>query len=824
MGNTALAPYRILDLTTDRGWMAGKILADLGADVVKVEPPGGDPGRRRNLPVSFDAPDPEQNLTWWFQNRGKRSVVIDLDSDAGRDRLLALAAGADALVESYPGGYLAERGLGVDALLAANPKLVVTSISPFGRTGPYAEAGFDAPDLVVGAMCGLMWLCGDPDRAPVRISVPQLYRHAGAEAAAQTLIALFHAGRSGQGQHVDVSAQLAGIRTLMNAQAFHLLEKRELVRMGGYAAYSHARFRMVMPASDGHVTILPLGGPIGGPMMRFLFDWADREGVADQSVIGTDFEQVNFAAIDAQGPEIAKAFFDGVSDTLSALFARHSKGSLYREAIERLLLIAPVTTVADLRADEQLAARGYFETVDHDGRAVTYPGAWVKATGTPIVSTGRAPHIGEHDAALAAEPARRPAPHGTERPASPFEGLKVLDLSWVGVGPMTAGYLANYGATVVKVESSKRPDILRLTPPFRDGVPGLNTSHFCANMNASKVGLGLDLSRPEGRALVLRLAEWADVVLESFTPKTLRGWGLDYEALAAVNPSIVMLSTCMQGQTGPRANYRGFGNLMGALSGFYHITGWPDRDPAMVYGAYTDFICQRYCTTALVAALDHRRRTGEGQYLDLAQFEAALQFLGPELLDQDVTGRVAERHGNRDPWCAPHGVFPCQPDAAGREGWLAIACETDAQWEALRAAMGSPAWAADPALATLAGRKAAEDRLEAELAAWTAGFDAHELFERLQPAVPCGPVLPVPGLHADPQIAARGYFVPLTHTVIGEVPYDGLAATMSATPGRPTKAAPCLGEDSFTVLTEILGMDPDEVAILIAEEVVEITG
>ncbi|MEZ5232031.1 MAG: CoA transferase [Acidimicrobiales bacterium] len=453
------------------------------------------------------------------------------------------------------------------------------------------------------------------------------------------------------------------------------------------------------------------------------------------------------------------------------------------------------------------------------------PGRWARLSATPLRAPSPAPRIGQHGAEVLAEPRRLPAPAAAEGNTAPFEGLRVLDLSWVGVGPMTAGYLANQGATVIKVESSARPDILRLTPPFLDGRPGLNNSHFCANMNASKAGLGVDLARPEGRAVVWRIIEeWADVVLESFTPRTLRGWGMDWAAVSARRPDIVMLSTCMQGQTGPRADYRGFGNLMGALSGFYSITGWPDRPPVTVYGAYTDFICQRFATTAITAAIDHRRRTGAGQYIDLAQLEAALQFLGPEFLDLDRNGHVATRAGNRDPERCPHVVLPCRPDADGREGWLALACEDDGQWAALVDALGRPAWATDPALVTVAGRKAAEDRIEAELAAWSAGWDAVELFERLQPAIPCGPVLAPARLHTDPQVRHRSYFVPLRHSVMGEVPYDGVAAVLSATPARLTRAAPCLGEDTFTVLTELIGMDPDEVAQLLADGVVEITG
>ena len=227
---TALGGYRVLDLTIERGWMCGRMLADLGAEVVKIEPPGGDPGRLRGLFVDPARPSPDESLSWWFENRGKSSVVLDLDDAADRERLLGLVDGADALVESFPTGWLDERGLGVDSLLARNPHVVVTSITPFGRTGPYAH--WSATDLTVAATTGEMWLTGDTDRAPVRLSVPQLFLHAGVEAAVHTLVALWHAQQTGEGQHVDVSAQLAGVKCLMNAQAFHVLEGRELFRMG----------------------------------------------------------------------------------------------------------------------------------------------------------------------------------------------------------------------------------------------------------------------------------------------------------------------------------------------------------------------------------------------------------------------------------------------------------------------------------------------------------------------------------------------------------------------------------------------------------------
>ena len=356
---------------------------------------------------------------------------------------------------------------GPAALLARNPSLVITSISPFGGTGPYA--GWSATDLTVAATTGEMWLTGDVDRAPLRVSSDQLFLHAGAEAAVHTLVALWHAQRTGVGQHVDVSAQLAGIKCLMNAQAFHVLEGFELFRSGAEYAAGPSRLRIINECRDGFVAALAAAGPVGGAMMRFIMDWADAEGVAHPLARDRDYFTLNFK----HEPE---EFFAALRETLAALFARHTKAELYQAAIDHLLFVAPLHTVADIRDDEQLAARGYFVDADQGVRGpVAWAGPWARLSATPLTTTRRAPHIGEHDAALAARPRRDRAASAAghhDAAAAPFAGLNVLDLSWVGVGPMTAGYLASYGATVVKIESSKRPDVLRLNPPFRDGVPG----------------------------------------------------------------------------------------------------------------------------------------------------------------------------------------------------------------------------------------------------------------------------------------------------------------------------------------------------------------
>jgi crotonobetainyl-CoA:carnitine CoA-transferase CaiB-like acyl-CoA transferase len=263
-----------------------------------------------------------------------------------------------------------------------------------------------------------------------------------------------------------------------------------------------------------------------------------------------------------------------------------------------------------------------------------------------------------------------------------LDDVKILDFMWVLAGPSATRVLADHGAMVVRVESTRRIDTARTLAPFHDGRPGPERSALFHNTNANKLMLTLDPTRPEGRAVALDLVRWADVVAESFKPGVMRSWGLDYAALRAENPDVVMLSTSLMGQSGPWASFAGYGNLAAAISGFSNLGGWPDRPPAGPFSAYTDYVSPRFVAVAILAALEHRRRTGEGQYIDLSQAEASLHFLGPALLDHAVNHRLPERVGNRDRDCAPHGVYP----AAGHDRWVAIAVDGDAAFAALFAA------------------------------------------------------------------------------------------------------------------------------------------
>ncbi|HEX9530937.1 MAG TPA: CoA transferase, partial [Acidimicrobiales bacterium] len=669
-------------------------------------------------------------------NRGKRSIVVDLGHPAGRDRLDRLVERADVVLESPGGAGRRARLVDVDAALRGNPRLVVTSISAFGLDGPYAD--LPGPDLIVAALSGLVWLTGDEDRAPLRVSVPQSFRQASAEAAVHTLVALHHAARTGQGQHVDVAALPTMVRTIMNASEYEALEGVGITRMGSRASTVPNRPRVLFSCADGEVVFMTALGPMGGPAIQHLISEADDAGIevpkALRDVDLLDPRAWHAAEADGRIGGMAAA----LEAVISGVFALHTKEELYDAALEQGWLLAPVNTVADLHADRQLAARDFWcKAETPDGATVAFPGPWARLAATPMREAAPAPPLGQDAQPGWEHAASPPGPGGEAAGQDPFAGLKVWDMSWVGVGPLTSRYLADYGATVVRLDHVVRADVLRVSPPFAGGVPGINRSQFYADFNSSKLGIGLDIARPEGQEVAQRLAAWADVVLESFTPRTLRGLGLHYEDLRTVNPSLVMLSTCMQGQTGPCRDYRGFGQLMGALTGFYEVTGWPDRGPTMVWGAYTDFVAQRFCATALIAAIDHRQRTGEGQHIDVSQLEASLQVLGPELLDYAANDRVVTRQGNRDPSAAPHGIYPCRPigPGPGGERWIAIVVEDDEQWEALVAALGRPAWATAGTLGTVRGRKANEDEIEGRLAEWTAELEIDECLALLRPAV-----------------------------------------------------------------------------------------
>jgi crotonobetainyl-CoA:carnitine CoA-transferase CaiB-like acyl-CoA transferase len=799
-----LSPYRILDLTDSRGALGPLILAGLGADVIKVEPPGGCPSRAEQ-PLDPAQPVGLQSLRFHALNRGKKSVELDLDSAGGRADFHRLVAGADFLFENAEPGAMARRGLGFEQLREVNPRLVYVATTPFGQDGPYAR--HLATDLTLAAMGGMMALIGEPDRRPVRITVPQTWYHAAAESAVAALVAHHRRLASGQAQFADVSVQAAIFWTGLNAMIAHAIQGKDIERNGTMLQLSTLTTPLVYPCRDGEIVLITTTATLVN-----LIPWLVEDGTVNAEWAAAE----NWKTYEMRmltGTDLVHSL-DEVQRHVRAFCAKYRKAELFERGVAANTTLAPVNTVADVLALGHLQAREYWRPYTlPDGRTLRAPGPFVRLSGKPVTFSRPAPAADEHRVEIAME--RAPAARAASECATrlPFAGVKIADFSWIGVGPITAKYFADHGATVVHVETEHPADRLRLVGPFKDNIAGVNRCQFFASFNTSKLSLAVNLKRREGLEVAKRLLRWADVCLDSFTAGTMADLGLGYEAARALNPSIIMASTCLLGQTGPAATLAGYGYHAAAICGFYEITGWNDRPPAGPFNAYTDTIAPRFLAATLMAALDHRRRTGEGQYLDQAQMESSLYFLAPEILDHQVSGRMPRRSGNDSPTGAPHDAYPC----AGNDEWCVIAVETDAQWRALRAALGDPPWAASAELDTAAGRLARRERLDAKLAESTRSHEPRALMERLQAAgVPAGMVQRSSDHLEDPQLRHRRFYRPLVHPEMGEVPYEGHQFQIAGYDSGPRSPAPCLGEHSITVLQEILGYGDEELALLAA--------
>lgn len=789
-----LDAYRVLDLTDHRGWLAGLLLAQLGADVVLAEPAGG---WRRDS--TFDA-----------YNRGKRSVVVGVDATVEE-----LVTWADVVLDT---GDRPE--VDTAAWRAADPALVTATLTPYGPSGP--KAAWLATDLTLMAASGQMAVTGDADRPPVRTSVGQAWAHAGSDLAVGALVALHERARSGLGQHVDVSAQQSVTLTSLPAGLHAAVGLAPSHRESGGVRIEGTHLRWVYPARDGYVAISVSFGAMIGPFQRRLMEWVHECGHCDDATLAKDWVAFGGQLMSGEEPmsELVR-----VLDCISAFTATRTKNELLAGALERKLLIAPVSTMADVLASPQLAARDSWDEVD----GIRYPGPFVAASRTPLRRLGGAPARPRADAtavraALAGAVSRSSGaaiPIGIESEGGPLAGLKVLDLSWVAAAPLATRLLAYWGATVVRVESSLRPDLTRIALGHRDDIVEVENALTWQLANAGKLGLALNLSKPEARSVVMDLARWADVAVESFTPGTMADWGLGWEELSAVNPGLIMLSSCVMGQRGPLRNFAGFGNLAASVAGFFDVTGWPDRSPAGPYMAYTDYTSPRFTMCALLGALDHRRRTGEGQYLDFSQMEAATHLLTPALVDVQRGGEAATRRGNDEPGVVPHAVYPGLDARAGTGdggGWIAIVCETDEQWRRLATEMRRE----DLAGLGAADRVSRRDELDAVISAWTARQDATGLMYRLQAqGVPAHEVQNSGELLADAQLGHRGHFCWVDHPYVRRSVVDTPPQRLSRTPGEYRWAGPTYGQHTYEVLETILGYDGERIAELAVAEVLE---
>jgi crotonobetainyl-CoA:carnitine CoA-transferase CaiB-like acyl-CoA transferase len=805
---------RVLDVCDESGALAGRILADLGADVVVAEPPGGAVLRRAphlgGEPTA--APDPERSLAWLSQQTGKRGITLDLDQRSGRERLRELAAWADVVVETFAPGFL--HGLGLDHadLAAEHPRLVWCSITPFGRSGPYAN--WKAGDLSIVAMGGNLAMTGEPDHPPVRCSLPTAYFHGGPEAVIGILFALHAREATGRGQLVDVSLHETQLQTLITGASQHAWRPGRAKRVGAKMGRTNEIWR----TRDGMVSFGLRGGAARIPNLRATVAYMAEHGMAPDWLRDHDWER--YSHLEAKDADIAR-----LEQAFGAFFASRTLGELYEQALARRILLAPCNDARAIVSHAQLRSRGFFTRVEYPelGASLEHPDFFAVTEPHPVHVRRRAPRLGEHDAELDRElaelaPARPFLGASASRLAPPvpvFAGLHVLEIGSGAAGPIATKYLAEHGAKVIRIESSRRPDFLRVLFLTSDSRFGPDGSPMFVLLNPDKQSLTLDLKQPEARALARRLVAWADVLCENYAPGVLERFGLDAVQAREINPRLVYASGCLFGQTGPQRHYPGYGGQGSAIAGFNHLTGRPDGPAHGPYATITDSLAPRYVAVAIAAALWRRERTGEGAAIDLSQIEAGVYSLAELVVRFSATGEVMSRRANRSEHAAPHGVYPC----AGDDRWIAIAIAGDAEWRALVREMGDPAWA--NAFAGTGDRLADQDALDARIGAWTRSFEPQALAGRLQRAgIDAAPVQTFDDLLADPQLAHREHWVPLVHGNLGELLFERSGFRLSAARGGFSRPGPNLGEHSAEILREVLGLSDAEISRLIESGVV----
>jgi crotonobetainyl-CoA:carnitine CoA-transferase CaiB-like acyl-CoA transferase len=782
---------------------ATKLLAMLGAEVIKVESPQGDLTRRRG-PFLDDAYDPEASGLFLYLNADKYGVVLDLNSASARERLDDLLAQADILIHNIPVPERAALRMETDAVCRSHPGLIVAGISPFGDQGPYAH--YKAYELNVAHASGMASVGPGgspfPELPPLKLFGQQAEFQGALNAAMAVTAAYFARMKTGAGQGIEVSEHECMTAILEGTLVQYTYAGREATRLGRYAYGPRAIF----PCADGwmHINLAE-----EAQWQRFVElmgnpEWTQEEIFKDRFARG--------ANRDALEPILAD-------------WTRNWKMlDLYLAAQTRHVPVAPVNRASDVYADGHLRARNFFGRLplpDSKTQTVEVPTVPFKSTATGWRLSRAAPRLGEHQQEILARQSRRSAAPVAETQGrsseGPLSGIRVLDFSWVWAAPFCTMQLAYMGAEVIRVESTKRMCVARGLPPFADRQPGPNRAGLFNQWNQGKRSIQLNLAMPQAAAIVRELVRRCDVVVENFSPGTIARMGFGYEALRQHRPDLIMASLSGYGQTGPYSKFVNYGPQIGSQSGLYAMTGYPQDRPREGPVAYGDPSMGLTTAFLINAALIHRARTGEGQYLDVAMWEV-LEMVSPEmLLEFAMNRRDPSPMGNHDAMMAPHNCYKALGDA---EKWVSIAVGSEAEWRALCAAIGQPSLAEDPRFLTAALRKRNEEELDRLITQWTAQRDRWEITEILQRCgVAAFPTLNNKDVALDPHLTQRGFLVQLEHPEVGRRIHSGVPWTMSATPCRVHKPAPVLGADTDQVLTELLGYSRRQIEDLRAADV-----
>lgn len=792
--DSALGHLRVIELGDIPASYATRWLADLGADVIKVEPPGGDPNRMLP-PFAGNIEHPERSLTFINANTNKRSIVLDLERDSERESFLKLLESANLFVEATPLGYLEKFGFDDDRVKKINGGLVTVSLTPFGRTGPYRH--YKGSDAIANAVGGFLFGQGDNKKGQCTAPSHLAYQMAGAMAAMLSLAGIRHARLTGAGQRIDMSLQEALTFTNSSSIARYSRENR-LERRPGARAYGGAGTN-IYRCKDGRYVHFTTNMP---HMWReFAHNW-----ITDQSLAGPEWENPRYR--DEHGAEVARAFAEFIG--------RFNADEFANEAQSRHLAAAPLNTVGQFVNCEQNRVRAWLQEIEHPeiGR-YTAPGFPMRLSLTPMRIRRPAPLLDEHRTQILAELRDRAFnaakynanEAGACRPM--LAGLRMADLTQQYAGPLGTELLAYYGMEVIKIESAV------VASKEREAAV-----HAC--MNRAKLGCTINLRHGEGKELFKQLVTKSDVVVDNFSSGVLERLGFSFAALQQINPGIVQVVMPGWGLTGPLKSWVAWGWQLLAYTGVMRLWGYPDSPmETRCKIAWPDRVGAVTMALGVLAALEHRARTGQGQFIEAGMLEAQGSMMGPAILDYTVNGNEWDAMGYQEILGAPYAPYGCYP-CFGEDNWIIIACAGDEEWQSMVNLIGKSSWAADAKFATKAGRKAQGSELDQKLSQWTQKHTAKQVFRLLQEAgVAAG--IPSSGedLFHDIHLRARGHIVESQAQPWGKMTHHGLPGIPSRSTANAARPAPWIGSHNDQVFGEILGLSEQDIAALKAAEAIK---
>ncbi|MGE0680380.1 MAG: CaiB/BaiF CoA transferase family protein [Candidatus Binatia bacterium] len=782
---------------------ATKLMADLGADVIKVEELGGDCARQRG-PFPEGVVDPEKSGLFLSLNANKRSVVLDLHQK--RDTFFQLITWADVLVHNYAPARMAELGINYDQFRTINPRLVMCSITPFGLTGPHKD--YKAYELTLAHGGGWAWLSPGgsdrPDLPPLKAAGHQTDFQGGLAAATAALAASYRASQTGVGEHIDFSAQAYVASFLEHNFITYSFLGRVNSRLGRrlqdpwgiYTCKDGLIFVAVAEEDQWHRLLELMGNPEWGtsPLFRNSMQRAKNQ--------------------------------DTLRPYLKEWMQEWRVADLFRAGQEKRICFAPVFDMAQMAEQEQLRTRNFFVDVAHPrAGTLTYLGAPYKLREPWWRIRRPAPLLGEHNREVFDSLSSVDSPRSsTLSPQSsalsthlPLEGVRVADFSWVWAGPFCTMHLAYLGAEVIKIESQAHLDLTRRLPLYPPDVePGVNRCPLFNQWSQGKKSLLLNATTPEGLAIAKELIRKSDVVVDNFATGVMDRLGLGYDELKKIKPDIIVASISGYGHTGPQRQYMAYGPAIPPLTGLSAMTGYEGGPPQEVGLSYGDPNAGINAAVAISAALVARQRTGQGQYIDVSLWEAVAALMPEGWMDYAMNHTQPQRRGNRDLWMAPHNCFRCH----GEDEWVTIACSTDEEWRSLCQAIGQPQLATDPRYRTAPDRKTHEDELEQLLTAWTEQRDKWEVTRILQAAgVAAFPSMNCKDLAEDPHLNEREFFSRLHHPEIGVRTHTGIPWRMTNSPNGVRAPAPLLGQDTDQIMRDLLEYTDQKIAQLKEERV-----